>query len=227
MTTLHSSLETPTSRSPHTAAAWRLTAFSCRAFLPSLLSSSLPCYTPKTSQTPPEALFVVCYFKGKEAKDRAFPQFCAGFCQCRTFSVSKHPHVKKSLLSSFHVSLPRPEHGPLLSQPKRYPGPLSISCSASGVGSFSSQALFLCRGGSSLHTPQYSPAKPLPVYLFRIMFSWKRWVVTLLYFLAKRKQVHFISIERTLKGCHLERKHRKQFRTAKDLTALHTADGQR
>lgn len=38
------------------------------------------------------------------------------------------------------------------------------------------------------------------------MFSWKRWVVTLLYFLAKRKQVHFISIEGTLQSCHLKRK---------------------
>lgn len=103
--------------------------------------------------------------------------------------------------------------------------PLAISCSASDVGGLLLLGSFSpVRGRTSLSPPPHSPAKMFPIYLFRIMFSWKRWVVTLLYFLAKRKQVHFISIERTLKSCHLEGKNRKYFRNAKDLIALTTAD---
>lgn len=160
MTTLRPSLKAPTFGSPPAAAARRLPAFSCRAFPPSAASrdSSLPCYTPKTPHTPPEAPFVGCYFKGKEAKERAFPRFCAGFCQCHTFSISKHPHVQKSPLSSCHVSLPRPQHGPLLSQPGRYPGPSSISSSALGVGGFSSRAPCPCTHPS----PPIFPHKHTP-----------------------------------------------------------------
>lgn len=128
------------------------------------------------------------------------------------FQFHNIPHFRKSFLSWFSCQYSlvtkiissaryRGPPGHLLFFP-RYGGVLLLG------------SLSLCLEKTSLHLP-ISPATTLPIYLFRIMFSWKRWVVTLLYFLAKREQVHFISVEGTLQSCHLERKNQKMFQKHK------------
>lgn len=132
-------------------------------------------------------------FYGKGNKERTFPQLthCWFLPASWTFSFTIFP----TLRNLFCLDLAC-----------QYSDITKIICSATYPAPLGHPLYFPSPPKFPFPVPPHSPATTLPIYLFRIMFSWKRWVVTLLYFLAKREQVHFISIEGTLQSCHLERK---------------------
>lgn len=141
-------------------------------------------------------------FMGKEARRGLPTAHCWFLPASQTFSFTIFPTLRN--LFCFDLGCPYSDTTKVISS-ARYPGPPGSPLFFPACEGLSSWVSFLC-ASKNFTAPPHSPATTLPIYLFRIMFSWKRWVVTLLYFLAKRKQVHFISIEGTLQSCHLERK---------------------